>query len=585
ASLLGARALQVQGLDPGSNAADALSETIRRPIIPATRGTVTDRYGATLVTSEPAVTIVADPSIIATNGVNPDHVDLMSELKAQAGPGLISGVLYRHLGGDFDSYYKTLTTTHGADGDTLRYAVVARSVRNYEDVLVNQELARLGYIGLDEESAPVRLHAQGTLAANVLGYMVYDEQLDGEGRYPWSGGGGLELALDANLAGVDGREEYEASSHGRIPTGSTVLEAPQNGISYELTLDSGLQYMADTRLKAAVQEHAARWGAMVVMNAKTGEVLALSNYPTFDPNDIAHAAEENLRNRAVTEAYEPGSVQKVLTMAALLDSGLAATDTKVVVPGCITSAGRPLCDDDAYHATLNLTALGVIARSSNVGMALLTRQMDKGQLSGYLSSFGLGQKTGLGWPGESTGDLPGADMTNQTQDQIAFGQGLSVTAVQEAAAVAAVVNGGTYHSPTLIRQAWSADGQPYQVPGQEVRQVISEQASHDLVSMMEAAIVTAGKGVDGYRVAGKTGTADRYNADCACYRGTVGTFVGVAPAEDPEILVYVALDDPQVGQYGSQVAQPAATDILKVALPLYGVKPSTTAAPEFVTNW
>jgi len=176
-------------------------------------------------------------------------------------------------------------------------------------------------------------------------------------------------------------------------------------------------------------------------------------------------------------------------------------------------------------------------------------------------------------------------MTSLTRDQIAFGQGLSVTAVQMAAAVAALVNGGTYVSPKLIRQAWTADGKPYEVPSQTTRQVISPTASAELLSMMETANVANRRGIDGYRTGGKTGTADRYNEACACYRGTVGSYVVVAPVEDPEILVYAALDNPTAGQYGTVVAQPAATDILKVALPRFGVAPSTTEARELDIYW
>jgi cell division protein FtsI (penicillin-binding protein 3) len=271
-------------------------------------------------------------------------------------------------------------------------------------------------------------------------------------------------------------------------------------------------------------------------------------------------------------------------MAALLDSGLAATDTRIEVPGCIRSADRQLCDDWA-HDTMLLTATGAISFSSNVGMMLLTRQMDKGVLVDYLSSFGLGQATGLNWPGEQTGDLPSATMTSLTRDEVAYGQGLSVTAVQMAAAVAGLVNGGTYNSPKLVRAAWNSDGTPYEVPAQTTRQVISATASADLVAMMETANIKNNRGIEGYRTAGKTGTADRYNETCACYSGTVGSYVVVAPAEDPEILVYVALDDPTSGQYGSVVAQPAATDILKVALPRLGVAPSTTEGQELPIYW
>ncbi|MDR0990996.1 MAG: penicillin-binding protein 2, partial [Propionibacteriaceae bacterium] len=396
ASALGVRAVQLQAFDPGSNAVYAQNETLRTTAIPATRGAITDRNGELLVSSEPAVHIVADPTIVASNGLDPAEMGLRSRLKASAGPGLIAGILYNRLGGNFEEYYNILRRSTGDEGQPLRYAVVSRNVRDYKNVLVTQDLSNLGYVGIDEEQAPVRHYPQGTLAANLLGFMVYDQALDEAKQYPWSGGGGLELALNTNLAGVDGREVYEATSYGRIPTGSTVLEAPQNGVSYELTIDAGLQYQVEQRLQQAVAEHKASSGVAIVMNVKNGELLALANYPTFDPNDLGAAKAENLSNQALTEVYEPGSVEKVLTMAALLDSGLVTPQTRVLIPSYIMSGGRTL-NDDSPHGTLSFTATGVLAHSSNIGTALLTRQIDKGQLSDYLTSFGLGQATGLAW--------------------------------------------------------------------------------------------------------------------------------------------------------------------------------------------
>jgi cell division protein FtsI (penicillin-binding protein 3) len=580
-SLLMARAVQVQGLDPASNAGYAQSEALHVAIVPATRGTITDRHGEPLVSSEPAVNVFTDPTIVATNGADAESMSLRQQLKAQAGPGIIAGTLAYHLGGDFNSYYTGLTTTHADDGTAIRYAVLARSVRDYKDVLVNESLARLGYVGLFEEEAPVRLYPQGTLAADVLGFMVYDADLDAAHQYPWSGGGGLELALNTNLAGLDGQEMYETSSYARIPTATTTITEPQDGISYELTLDAGLQYMAELELQEVVERFQGDGGTAIVLDIKSGEILALASAPGFDPNDLAHADPAALGLDALTTVYEPGSVQKVLTMAALLDSGLITPYTQVEVPGIIVSGGQTI-EDSWDHWTMHLTATGVLVQSSNVGTALMTRQIGTQELSDYLNSFGLGQLTGLDWPGEQTGYVPGGDMTGQTRDNIAFGQGLSVTAVQEAAAVAAVVNGGLYVSPTLIRSAWTSDGQPYEVAQPTTRQVISAEASADLLYMMEAAAATS---IDGYRVAGKTGTAERFDENCGCYSGVVASFIGVAPAEDPQILVYVVVDNPKTSYSGLTIARPAALDLLRVALPRYGVIPSTEPAPEFITTW
>jgi cell division protein FtsI (penicillin-binding protein 3) len=196
----------------------------------------------------------------------------------------------------------------------------------------------------------------------------------------------------------------------------------------------------------------------------------------------------------------------------------------------------------------------------------------------------------MGWQGESAGSLPGADLADHTRDQIAFGQGLSVTALQEAAAVAAVTNGGIYRSPTLIRSATTSDGKAMPVPQGEERRVISPQASAQVLDMMEAVVASKVGNkrypIEGYRLAGKSGTAERVDPACKCYNGYVASFVGVAPVESPEILAYVVVDRPQGGQiYGSVVAAPVVRDIMRVALPRYGVAPSTTPAADRPIEW
>lgn len=252
----------------------------------------------------------------------------------------------------------------------------------------------------------------------------------------------------------------------------------------------------------------------------------------------------------------------------------------MVVPGSIPSGGGVVRDSFA-HGDLNLTARGIMAQSSNVGMIKLTRQLEKETLSNYLSSFGLGAKPGTGLPGESTGQIPGKDMPDYTRDQISFGQGLSLNAIQMAAAVGAVTNGGTYHAPKLVKSATAADGTPLELPEQESRRVISEEASADVVEMMESVISLNDKRkIDGYRTAGKSGTAQRFDPTCMCYNGFTASFVTVAPAEDPQILVYVVLDQPTNGNLGSQLALPVTNDILSLALPRYNVPPSTTEVPD-----
>jgi cell division protein FtsI (penicillin-binding protein 3) len=577
ATLLASRAIVVQGLDSAANAAKAAAlMSVSRTIV-ANRGTITDRYGEVLASSQPAVTIVADPTQIATNGKLASAMTSKDKEKAAGAASAIADVLVTYLGGDHDGYVAQLTKP-----DT-KYVVIAKKVQAYTYLQISDKLSQLGYVGLHRETAAVRTYPNGTLAANVLGF-VRDSD-DGVGQV---GAGGLEYTYNMQLAGVAGSEMYETSPNGKIPTGQNVLVPAQDGVTYTLTIDAGLQYMVESRLQETVDQAKAASGTAIAMNVKTGEVLAMANYPSFDSNSPGTALAANLGNRAISDAYEPGSVEKVLTMAALTDSGVITPDTRVIVPNQVMSGGRPIKDAFA-HNTINLTARGVVANSSNIGTVLLTRQMDKSKLVTYLQSFGLGKATGLGLPGEATGSLPSTSLADNTRDQISFGQGLSVTAIQEASAVAGIVNGGVYNSPTIIKSAVNQDGKAVPVPVSTSKRVISPSSSSMVLDMMES-VVASKVGVnrfpiEGYRTAAKSGTAERIDPTCKCYNGYVASFVGVAPVEDPSILVYVVVDRPQGAIQGSQVAAPAYKDIMKIALQRYGVLPSTMAAPVEPIEW
>lgn len=572
-SLFAGRALQLQGFDTDAYAMSADKQMTRTQVLIANRGTITDRFGQVLAASQPAVTIIADPTIIATNGMLAESMSKADREKAAAGPDVIAGLLATHVGGDPAAFKAALTKP-----DT-KYSIVAKRVPSYRYAQLANAMSEAGYVGLFRENDPIRTYPNGTVASNVVGFVNRDSE----------GAGGLEYALDATLAGTPGKEVYQTSPNGRIPLGTSLVTSAVDGVSYELTIDASLQWMVEQRLAAAVNGFNAVSGMAIVMSVKTGEVLAMANYPSFDANDPGAGKTENLGNRAVTNAYEPGSVQKVLTMAALIDQGLISPDTRVVIPESITSGGKPI--RDAFkHKTIKLTARGVVANSSNVGTVLLARTSPKDKLVDYLRAFGLGTKTGIGLPGEASGSVPDASMPDYTRDQISFGQGLSVTAIQEAAAVAAIANGGVYHSPTILRSATGPDGKPVAVPTPTTRRVISESTSAQVLDMMEA-VVASKVGVkrfpiEGYRTADKSGTAERINPECGCYQGYVSSFIGVAPAESPQYLVYVVIDRPSNGPIqGSQVAAPAFKDIMRVVLPRYGVLPSVSPAPVKPIEW
>lgn len=557
------RAFQLQALDPAAYADTAKDRLKNVVALQAERGSITDRNGVVLAASEPAVNVIADPMMIMRNGV-PEEREMTAKEKAKAeqAPGAVAAILAKYLGGRAADFLPDLTIKDS------KYKVIETKVPAYTFEQLDAAMADGGWYGIYDEPNPVRTYPAGSLASNVVGFVDYQ----GIGK------AGLEYSLNADLTGVDGTQIFEYGKWGRIPTGQNVITPAVNGNSYQLTLDAELQWMAEKALADGVANAKGDYGIAVVMNAKTGEILAMANTPSYDSNDPGASENADLGNRAVTATYEPGSVEKILTMAILADSGTANPDTKVVTPGQIRSGGGYV--EDAWaHGTMYLTARGMVAKSSNVAAVTLGRQVDKATFNKYLSSFGLGAKTGVGLPGESTGEIPGADMADYTRDQISFGSGMSVTAVQMAAAVAGIVNGGVYNQPTILASGTDADGNPVDIGTPKSKRIISEEASAMVLDAMEA-VMTEGGGknlaIEGFRTAGKTGTASRYDTQCQCYKGYTSSFVGVAPADDPQLVVYVVVDNPTKGHFGAAVAGPIYQDIMEVALGRYGVMPSTT---------
>jgi cell division protein FtsI (penicillin-binding protein 3) len=335
--------------------------------------------------------------------------------------------------------------------------------------------------------------------------------------------------------------------------------------------------MAERRLAKQVAATKSDFGFAITMNIKTGEILAMAQAPTVDSSNINTTKAEDRGVRAVTGPYEPGSVQKVLTAAALMDSGTADPDTKFVIPDRLRGNGRQL--KDAFeHGEIRLNLRGVIARSSNIGMVMAARQMDKGKLMNYLRTFGLGTKTGIELPSESAGIVAGDDYKDLTRDQMAFGQSLAVTGVQEISALAGLVNGGIYHPPTILKAATTTDGKPVALPVKTPRRIVKPSTSAQIRDVMQAVVDTPNGqrnlSVENYSSGGKTGTAQRVDDKCGCYRGYVTSYVGFAPIRDPQIMTYVVLNNPKKGDTGTSVAAPVYRDIMKVALPRYSVLPT-----------
>jgi cell division protein FtsI (penicillin-binding protein 3) len=551
-SLCAGRLLQLQGFDSSYYTADALTRTL--PLLPA-RGEITDRNGLVLASTQPAVAVTADPTLTAPRAAE------------------FASVLAGHLGMSQAALMPLLTKTG------TRFVYLKKKVPALSYAALAAELSSRNLRGIFRESDPIRTYPNGSVGASVVGFVG----ADGEGL------AGLERTLNAQLAGVEGKETYESAPNGsKIPLGRRSLTPARNGLSFQLTLDSEVQWAAERRLAEQVTKTRADSGFAIALDVKTGQVIALANAPSYDSSRPQAARSEDRGNRAISAPYEPGSVQKVLTAAALIDSGTANPSTRVIIPARLASGGGAI-KDHFSHGVLRYTMRGVIADSSNIGTALLARQLDKQRLHDYLVSFGLGSKTRIELPGESAGIMPKPDMMSGQRDQIAFGQAIAVTGIQEAAAVAGVVNRGIYNPPTLIKNAFDGEGKEVGVPRAPQQRVISEQSSAQVRELMQAVVDTRNGQrnlkLDRYTSGGKTGTAQRADTSCRCYRGYVTSFIGFAPIDDPQILTYVVISNPRKGETGTGTAAPAYRDIMNVALPRYSVVPDARPHKPLPTKW
>lgn len=558
-SLCAGRLLQLQGFDSASYAAssaEALTRTL--PLLPA-RGEITDRNGLVLASTEPAVAVTADPTLL-TGGKVPRVAEAAT---------VLSGYLQMP-----ESELMPLLTK-----PNTHFVYVKKKVPALTYSALAADLARRQIYGVFRESDPIRSYPNGSVGASVVGFVG----ADGKGL------AGLELSYNSELGGTEGKESYESSPNGsRIPLGQSSMTPAVNGLSYQLSIDSELQWAAERRLAAQVKKSRADSGFAIVMDVKTGQVLAMANAPTLDAANPLVAKAADRGNRAISAPYEPGSVQKVLTSAALIDSGTATPDTKVIVPNRLAS-GDGLIKDHVEHPTKRYYMRGVVADSSNIGTALLTRQLSKQKLHDYLTSFGLGAKTGIELPGESGGIMPSADLTDSQRDQIAFGQAIAVTGIQEAAAIAGIVNGGVYNPPTVIKGVTDAAGKPVDVARQPPRRIISQQSSDEVRELMQA-VIDSPNGqknlkLDAYQTGGKTGTAERADPKLHRYKGYVTSYAGFAPLDDPQILTYVVVDNPRAGDTGTTVANPVYEDLMNFALPRYSVPPNTKQPKARPTEW
>src|SRR6185436_5254360 len=435
------------------------------------------------------------------------------------------------------------------------------------DAGVANKIVELKLPGLQTQLEPKRYYPNGSLAAHVLGYVG----LDGKGL------GGVEHFYNAKISGEAGHLLVEKDAYGK-PYESYEIAA-KSGQTVVLTIDQTIQYQAEQALQAAVQRSHAKSGTVIVLDPRSGEILALANAPTFDPNKVSEAKPETRSNWALQNIYEPGSTFKVVAFSAALEKKLAKVDDHIDCQmGAITVNGRVVHDHKPFGT---LTMSEALAKSSNVAAIKLGMRVGDPTMYDYIRRFGFGSRTGIELPGETNGILRKVERWQPSSiGSIAIGQEVGVTPVQMVAAFGALANDGVRVSPHLIREVRADGGNVVYRAQLEQRRVISAETAIALRGMLEGVTLngTAKKAqLDGYSAAGKTGTAQKIDPKTRSYSGTkfVGSFVGFAPVSNPAVVIIVVIDEPAGAYHGGDVAAPVFRQIAEQILPEMNVAPDT----------
>jgi cell division protein FtsI (penicillin-binding protein 3) len=515
-------------------------QRIRTYAVPAPRGAITDRNGVPLAMTREARDVFANPQLVTDPGSEAQRIapllglDLAVVRSALRAPGT--------------------------------FIYLARQV----EVDVADRLAALGLPGIGFQSSVARFYPAGNVGAQVLGFVGTDG----------TGLGGLEAEHEDLLAGSPGSRTVEVSAQGQEIVGGLELDEPGDpGADLVLTLDREMQYMAQQYLRDAVEENRAEGGTMIVLDPRSGDVLAMASYPTFDPNRFLAFPPDRRVNRAVTDAWEPGSVNKIVTAAAAIETRSVSLTDRFVVPAYRIVGGYTIHDAHPHPAEA-MTIADIIAESSNVGASLLADRAGNAALAQYFDRFGFGRPTGIGFPGESAGIMPPGPWGDITRATVSFGSGMAVTPLQMASVYATIARGGTWVQPRLVRGSVPASGAFAEAPVVDGHRVISRDTA-DLLTRMLALVVEDGTGsaaqIDGYQVAGKTGTAKKLNDRGRYTDRYVASFIGFLPASAPRVVVAVVIDEPKT-IYGGVAAAPAFSAMARYAIQRLGIEPAPPVA-------
>ena len=549
------RLVQVQVIDAGNYQIRAADEMETTRSIPAKRGEITDINGVTFARSIAAINIAVDQVQIT----DPARVAAFAAPILKLPVAEVQQALTGKL-----RYSMVLANAEPSIWKSLTEAITAYN-SNLAPSQFNQRI-----IGFFAERGYVRDYPSGSLLASLIGFV----------RNDGVGAAGLESSMNSIISGKAGRYSYARAAGTEIPGSQSEIISAEKGTSIRLTIDRDVQWVAAKAISDAVRKSGASSGTVIVMDPKTGHVLAHATSPTFDPNNTKRVSLDLMRNPSVEDVYEPGSTGKVMTMAAALEEKKITPTSVFTVPYSIKRSDATFHDHER-HPTQQLTATGILAVSSNTGSIQIGEKLSNDTLHDYLSKFGIGKKTGSGLPGESAGILhPVSSWSGTSAPTIAFGHGYSVTAMQATSVFATIANDGVRVSPTVIAGTSDPSGNFTPAQSRTTERVISSETAAQLRLMMESVVSASGTApsaaIDGYRVAGKTGTAERYNDKCRCYSGYTASFIGFAPADKPAYVISVTIQNPKGMHWGGALGGPVFKEVMSFVLQSRHISPTNT---------
>jgi cell division protein FtsI (penicillin-binding protein 3) len=546
-TLWAGRLVQLQGFESGTYRQLASSERERTITLPALRGSITGANGQILAMTVATYTVAADPPEMGGATKLPQ---LANELAAPL--GMTSAAVLSLLQNPTSPQYVVLATNVSAQAE--------------------QDITNLNLPGLSMTASYARSYPQGDIAANILGFTGTDAQ------GVLKGGAGLEAQYNSLLAGQSGSEHVQIGTEGQqIPLAGNDDKPVVNGSSLRLTIVPALQYAAEQACAAQVKKSKADNCSVVIIQPKTGAVLAMAQWPTFNPSTITNAAQAT--DIPVQNIFQPGSTAKVITASAAFERGGQTPMSPYNIPEEIVRGGQVIQDAE-WAPGERFTIAGIITHSSNIGMSQVVQHVPEQTQYDYLRAFGLGQATGIGLPSESTGILPPVSQwAADTRYTLSFGQGVAATAIQMAEVYATIANGGVRVQPSLIAGTTSAAGKYTAAAPSATRRVIQSKTATELLQILQQVPQFDAEGgqpwgiIPGYAIAAKTGTSQETNGTCAlCVYGA--SYIGMAPGNDPQLVVAVNVQNPRKGgYYGDVVAGPVFYQVMKDALATLDIPP------------